>query len=198
MAGELTIATPQGPVVVTVADGADDLDGILSLQRQNLLQSLTAVAARKDGFVTVVHTRDILSRMHTVAPSVVARHGGRVVGYALTMPRECRAFLPILEPMFAVLDEVRYRGKPLRDTRFYVMGQICIASGFRGTGLFQAMYAQHLASFSDRYDLIVTEISRRNARSLRAHERTGFETLTTYTDATDEWVVVGLPFPDEI
>jgi hypothetical protein len=194
MSGDLVIATPQGPVVVTLA-GSGDLDGILALQRQNLAQSLTAEAAIRDGFVTVVHTPEILSRMHAIAPSVVARHQGRVVGYALTMPRECRSFVPILEPMFGVIDGLSYGGKPLPEWRYYVMGQICIADGFRGTGLFQAMYAEHLSAFGDRYDLIVTEISRRNARSLRAHERTGFETLTTYTDATDEWLVVGLPFP---
>jgi predicted GNAT superfamily acetyltransferase len=111
------------------------------------------------------------------------------------MPRECRSFLPILEPMFAVLDELDYRGKPLRESRFYVLGQICVAEGFRGTGLFQAMYAEHLAAFHGRYDVIVTEISARNGRSLRAHEQSGFETLSTYTDRTDEWVVVGLGFP---
>jgi hypothetical protein len=195
MSGELAIATPQGPVVVTLCDGAGDLDGILALQRENLAQSLTPEEALLEGFVTVVHTRDVLSRMHAVAPSVVAKHQGRVVGYALTMPRECRSFLPILEPMFAVLDGLQYRGKPLAASRYYAMGQICVAGGYRGTGMFQAMYAVHLAAFRDRYDLIVTEISRRNARSLRAHVRTGFETLATYTDATDEWVVVGLPFP---
>ena len=195
MSGDLVIATPQGPALVTLADGAGDLDGILALQRQNLPESLTAEAARRDGFVTVVHTREVLSRMHAIAPSVVARHQDRVVGYALAMPRECRSFVPILEPMFAVLDGLEYRGEPLSRARYYVMGQICVAAGFRGTGLFQAMYAEHLAAFVDRYELIVTEISARNARSLRAHERTGFETLTTYTDATDDWVVVGLPFP---
>jgi L-amino acid N-acyltransferase YncA len=198
MSDELTIATPRGHVLVTVADGAGDLDGILTLQRRNLPQSLTPEAAVKDGFVTVVHTRDVLSRMHAVAPSVVARHQDQVVGYALTMPCECRTFVPVLEPMFAVLDGLRYRDRPLSETRYYVMGQICIAGGFRGTGLFQAMYAEHLTAFRARYDLIVTEISRRNARSLRAHERTGFETLTTYTDATDDWVVVGLPFPSDV
>jgi RimJ/RimL family protein N-acetyltransferase len=40
--------------------------------------------------------------------------------------------------------------------------------------------------------LLVTEISARNGRSLRAHERVGFTELTRYRDQTDDWVVVTL------
>jgi RimJ/RimL family protein N-acetyltransferase len=38
----------------------------------------------------------------------------------------------------------------------------------------------------------VTEVSTSNTRSLRAHARVGFEVVTTYRDATDEWAVVAL------
>ena len=75
---------------------------------------------------------------------------------------------------------------------FYVMGQICIAESCRGGGLFDALYAAHRAQFADRYELIVSEISARNGRSLRAHERVGFSTLTKYRHELDEWVVVAL------
>jgi GNAT superfamily N-acetyltransferase len=187
------LRTPSGDVTVALA-GASDLDGILALQRQNLAVNLPEEAAQRDGFVTVVHTRSVLERMHAEAPSIVARSGGRVVAYALTMPVSCRTFLPILEPMFAVLDALEYRGRPLREARFYVMGQICVAEGHRGQGLFEALYREHERAFAGRFDLLVTEVSCRNGRSLRAHEKCGFETLTRYRDATDEWVVIGLAF----
>jgi GNAT superfamily N-acetyltransferase len=181
-------------VVVTLADGHRDLDGILSLQQENLAPNLPVELARSEGFVTVVHTRAILERMHALAPSVVARSGGKVVGYALTMPLECRHFLPVLEPMFAMLDRAAYEGSPLSRLRYYVMGQVCVARPFRGTGLFAALYRRHAASFADRFDLVVTEISRRNGRSLRAHERVGFDVVAEYRDATDDSVVVALDF----
>ena len=38
----------------------------------------------------------------------------------------------------------------------------------------------------------MTEVSRRNARSLRAHQRVGFETLAEYRDASDDWAVLAL------
>ena len=178
--------------IVTLSDGAADIDGILALQRENLAATVGEEEAGRNGFVTVVHTRPILEAMHASGPSVVARCDGEVVGYALTMPVECRSFLPVLVPMFDLLDGLEYRGAPFARTRYYVMGQICVARAFRGSGLFDAMYAHHRKAFADRYDVIVTEIARRNARSLRAHARVGFETLAEYRDATDAWVVVGM------
>jgi hypothetical protein len=186
--------TPAGDVTVAPSNGDGDLDGILALQRANLAVNLSEEAVRRDGFVTVVHTRDILLRMHAQAPSIVARSQDGVVGYALTMPVECRPFLPILEPMFALCESLEYRGEPLSRMRFYVMGQICVESRVRGHGVFQALYAEHERAFSDRFDLCVTEVACRNGRSMRAHERAGFQILTRYRDATDEWALIGLDF----
>lgn len=157
-----------------------DLEDILTLQRASR-------APTADGFVTAEHTLEVLRAMHAIAPSVIARApGGELAGYALMMPRETRALLPILEPMFEKIE-----GLGLRD-RWYVMGQIAVAPAFRGTGVFDALYAEHRARYSPRFDLILTDVSTRNGRSLRAHERVGFRRLLTYRDAIDEWALIGL------
>lgn len=174
-------------VSIGLSDGAADLDGILALQRQNLEASVGADEAAREGFVTVVHTREALAAMHALCPSIVARVGKEVVGYALVMPLECRAFVPILEPMFDKLATLDLGG-----ARAYIMGQVCIAKSQRGRGIFDSLYAAHRTNLSHRFDLCVTEVAVRNARSLRAHERVGFERLLTYRDATDEWALIGL------
>ena len=158
-----------------------DLPQILALQAANLEPALVDT---KDGFVTVVHTPEILARMHALQPSVVARHGGRVVAYALSMPRETRALLPLLAPFFAKLDDL------LPNDRWYVMGQVCVDRAHRGSGVFDALFAAHRAHYAASFECLVTEIATRNVRSLRAHARVGFETILTYRDDTDEWVVV--------
>jgi GNAT superfamily N-acetyltransferase len=139
----------------------------------------------------VEHTPEILAQMHALGASVVAKVGSEVVGYALTMTRECRPLLPVLEPMFARFDELSYAARPLRECSFYVMGQICVAESMRGRGVFDAMYQAHREHFSRSYQLLLTEISARNPRSLRAHARVGFSELTRYRDETDDWVIVG-------
>jgi len=170
---------------VGLAESDRDLEGILALQR-------ALRAPTPDGFVTVRHTLEVLRAMHALAPSVVARDdAGEVVGYALVMPRETRALVPILEPMFAKVEELPPPAlSAAPDPRWYVMGQIAVAPAWRGTGVFDAMYAEHRARYQDRFDAVVTEVATRNPRSLRAHERVGFRTLLTYRDETDEWALI--------
>lgn len=167
-----------------------ELEQILALQRKNLLQALSGEEMRSQGFLTVQHDLAVLEQMHALAPSIVAYQGSELVAYALTMPRECRALLPVLVPMFELFDRLEYRGKPLNDHRFYVMGQICIDKAHRGRGLVELLYHKHRELYQQQFDFIITEVALRNQRSLRAHERTGFQILHTYRDATDEWAVV--------
>jgi hypothetical protein len=163
---------------VGLVESERDLEGILALQRASR-------APTKDGFVTVEHTLEILRAMHAIMPSVVARdESGAVVAYALSMPRETRELLPILEPMF-----VKIEALPIAP-RWYVMGQVAVAPSQRGTGVFDALYAEHRTRYGDRFDEIVTEVSLRNARSLRAHERVGFRTVLEFEDATDQWAII--------
>jgi len=56
--------------------------------------------------------------------------------------------------------------------------------------VFDALYRAHRDHLRSRYDLVVTEVSVRNTRSLRAHERVGFRELQRYRDSTDHWVIV--------
>jgi hypothetical protein len=169
-----------------------ELEQILELQRRNHIAELTPEQARAQGFVTARHSLESLEQMHALAPSVVARAvpAGPLAGYALTMLREARACMPILEPMFQRLESLRWRGSPLGDLRYYVMGQICIAEPFRGQGAVGALYQAHRLHYAERFELLVTQISTRNERSLRAHARIGFEPLHRYRDDVDEWQIV--------
>jgi L-amino acid N-acyltransferase YncA len=171
------------PVIRAAALG--DLPAILRLQRDNLERALGTEEAREQGFVTVVHDEETLRQMHALAPSVVAEEEGALVGYALTMTIEAQSFVPALQPMFEQLATFGL-------TNFYVMGQICVARSHRGRGVFDALYAGHRALYGSHFDALVTEISARNTRSRRAHERAGFEVIHRYRGETDEWLVVVL------
>jgi hypothetical protein len=181
---------PATSVRCVLAENTADFEGILALQRANLKRSLSERESGEQGFVTLVHTLDVLERMHELAPSVVAKSGSDVVGYALTMLVEARPLVPALAPMFEQIERASLRGVPLTERRFYVMGQICVARAFRSRGVFEALYAEHDARYAGRFDCLVTEISSSNARSLRAHARVGFEPVARYGHAGDEWVVV--------
>jgi GNAT superfamily N-acetyltransferase len=182
---------------LTTVSHADEVHQILQLQAQNLPASLTPEAMITQGFVTVRHDLHVLQRMNDVAPAVIAKDGDRVVAYALVMPREFAADVPILRPLFEVLDALSWKGNPLRlNPRWFLMGQICVAEGYRGMGVFDGLYRAMGREYRDRFDFTVTEVAARNTRSLRAHARVGFETIHIYPDATtgEHWHVVALEF----
>jgi RimJ/RimL family protein N-acetyltransferase len=65
-----------------------------------------------------------------------------------------------------------------------------VAYDYRGKGAFDMLYSFHRSAFSGQYDLLATEISTSNLRSIRAHLRVGFEVIDRYRDQEDEWEVV--------
>ena len=92
--------------------------------------------------------------------------------------------------MFNNLASVNYNGKLLDDYNYYVMGQVCIDKPWRGQGVFSMLYQHHKKVFAERFDMVVTEISPSNIRSQKAHEKVGFKTIYTYSNAMDDWHVV--------
>ena len=179
-------------LTVTTVQSAADIQGILALQQANLRKNISVTVQIDQGFVTVEHDPNVLTRMNQAAPSVIAKDGDTVVGYALTMLPEFGADVPELLPLFNLIDTLTYHGKALRDYAWYVMGQVCVADGYRGQRVFDRLYEHHRAVYSDRYQLLITDISANNIRSLRAHARVGFETLHAFYDPTigETWVVV--------
>jgi ribosomal protein S18 acetylase RimI-like enzyme len=180
---------------IRAAASDENLRQILALQAANLSGALDAGERRAQGFVTLRHDLDLLREMNEAWGHVVAtpRGSDEIVGYALVMEQRFRARLPLLEPMFERLERLEYRGRPLREYRWYVMGQICVAKRHRGRGLVEMLYVGHRERMARYFDLMITEIDRANTRSVRAHEKAGFEVLEEYrSDEGKEWVIVGM------
>jgi GNAT superfamily N-acetyltransferase len=178
------------PIEFTTARSANDLEQILSLQQKNLFKNISAETQSKEGFVTVEHNLPLLKQMNEAAAQVLAKDGNEVIGYALVMPQAFGDKIPELQPMFAVVTQLNWQDRPIRDYRFYVMGQICVDERYRGQGIFDGLYNAHRTFLSPDFDLCVTEVAVRNTRSMRAHERVGFKAIHTYRDHLDEWNVV--------
>jgi GNAT superfamily N-acetyltransferase len=182
-------------VQFTTVSTAAEVTQILELQAENLASALTPETMASQGFVTVRHDPSLLQRMNETAPAIIAKAANRVVGYALVMPRSFANDVSILYPLFDMLDTLSWKGASLRDnTRWFVMGQICVAAGYRGMGIFDGLYRTMAEKHRARFDFTVTEVAARNTRSLRAHARVGFQTLHVYPDQTtgEEWHVVAL------
>jgi GNAT superfamily N-acetyltransferase len=176
------------------AEKEQELLAILALQAANLPVSLSPEEVREQGFLTVKHTLDVLRIMNKPYAHTIAKDGDQLAGYALTMTNDFRGHVPILEPLFERLDGLKWDGRLLKDMDYVLMGQVCVAKAYRGQGVFAGLYEKMQERMAPYFELIVTEISGRNSRSLRAHEKVGFVDILHYTAPDGEpWVIVGLP-----
>jgi|SRR5688572_24327340 len=174
----------------TLVNNVIELQQILQLQQRNLTHKISTEEIGSQGFVTFQHDLEILQQFHQLAPSVIVKDDDQVVAYALTVVNEARYIFPPMESMFALLESLQWNNKSFQRYRHYEMGQICVDKSYRGKGVFEMLYQQHKKSYSHLYDLLVTKISTKNYRSLRAHEKVGFQTLLVQKDELDEWAVV--------
>ncbi|MCK6694313.1 MAG: GNAT family N-acetyltransferase [Thermoanaerobaculia bacterium] len=183
-------------IVFTQVSNHREVGQILELQAQNLAASLTPEVIASQGFVTVKHDPEVLLEMNRAYPSVIAKAGDVLAGYCLVMPREFAPRVPVLAPMFAMLETLSWQGRPLSESRWFVMGQVCVTEAFRGQGVFDGMYRKLREVCRRDFDFVVTEVAERNTRSMRAHQRVGFETIHTYPDDTtgELWHVIAWQF----
>jgi GNAT superfamily N-acetyltransferase len=177
-------------LLLDIARTDAQIEQILDLQRRNLRHALDDQAQARDGFVFVEHTFDLLRAMSAVMPQAIALDGPRLAGYSLAMSPAMRSVVPSLVPMFAQLDRLQWRGRPLSEYDYVVGGQVCVDRPYRGRGLIAQLYAETRRHLSPSVTLCVTEIADRNFVSLRAHERSGFVPLARYRDAQESWTVV--------
>jgi len=174
----------------TLVSSKEELQQIHLLNEKNLRNNISSNEQEQEGFVSWLYPISLLEQVQNLAPSIIVKDGERVAGYALTTPKEAAAFHPDLRDLFINIEKVNFKGKPLIEHNFYFMGQICIDKDYRGKGIVDLLYQKHKEAYSARYDFILTEISARNIRSQKAHEKVGFKTIYTYRDSMDEWNVV--------
>jgi ribosomal protein S18 acetylase RimI-like enzyme len=165
---------------------------LLDLQQQNLEKNISSNTAQMQGFVTVVHNVELLTEMNQAARQVIAKDGNKVIGYAIVMLESFRLKVPVLSPMFDMIDNLEWQGKSLRNTPYYVMGQICVAESHRGQGVFDGLYQKHKELMASQFDVVITEVAIRNTRSMAAHSRVGFETIHEFEDLkiNEIWAII--------
>lgn len=177
-------------IYFTTAQTKGDLQQILDLQLLNLPKNISQQEAKDQGFVTVHHDFEILEEMNNKYPHIITKDQGKVIAYALVMLSEFRNKIPVLKPMFEKIDGLTYQNHLLKDTPYFVMGQVCVDKDYRGKGIFSGLYQQMKKEMSSHFTYLITEIATRNTRSMRAHEKVGFKTIHIFEDDTEKWAIV--------
>ena len=180
-------------VSIGIVESEEDVLAIKALQYDNLRHNVSIEKQKSDGFVTNEYDVEFLRKINRTAPSIIAKDStSKLIGYALTILPENASDSPAINDLVSLINQTEYKGKSTKTYKYYIMGQVCIADGFRGERIFDRMYDKHRELYGNSYDLLITDISEKNVRSFRAHLRVGFEVLHSYKGhLTDEiWHVV--------
>ncbi len=181
-------------ITFTTAKTRDDIAEIIRLQRKNQVKNLDEATIKSEGFVTFEYEIEPLLAMNNAFPHVVAwSDEGQLAGYLISASSTDRGHFEVLDRTFAYFETLEFCEKKLKGQPMMLTGQICVADGFRGQGVFDGLYLKFQALWSPHFEFCLTEISKKNPRSLRAHERVGFRVFHEYSDdVLDEtWDVVG-------
>jgi ribosomal protein S18 acetylase RimI-like enzyme len=177
-------------VEVTRVSNPSEIIGIRDLQALNLRQNITAEEAIEQGFLTAAYTIEYLQEMNSASPSIIAKDGDKVVGYALVATKDIRNGHDLIEDLFDAIDACEYNGKSLRDVNYVVVGQLCVAKEYRGLNLVQKLYGHFRDCLSNEYTYLVTDVAQANIRSLKAHKKRGFQVINELIYGGIGWDIV--------
>lgn len=168
-----------------------ELAQIKALQVQNLRTNIPKENAFTVGFVSAQYSIDTLTKLHNIAPSIIAKAGDRVVGYIIVTLDESRTQAEILDALFTATDKYLKRGS------YAACGQLCVGEGYRGKGISTRMYKFFQQECASQYESVVTDIHRDNVPSLRAHQKVGFRCIAELAFETSLWDLVVWSWRDD-
>lgn len=177
-------------VQITRVTNTAELIGIQTLQAENLRKHIDAAEAASQGFLMAEYSLEFLQSMHNAAPSIIAKDGDKVIGYALVATQAVRDEHDLLADLFNTIDRTLFEGKLLKGTAYVVVGQLCVSKDYRGQGLVQQLYGHFRACLENEYDFCITDVAQANTRSLKAHKNTGYQVIDTLSYGGIGWDIV--------
>lgn len=176
--------------ILKLVETEQELIGLKQLQTNNLRRIIGEEEAMKEGFVTSEYDLLLLQKMHAIHPSIIVKEGEEVVGYTIVTNKQVFGEHPELDHLFNTLDATTYNEKLLKEVHYILIGQVCVAKSHRGQGWVPKMYDYYKQLHAKTYPYLVTDISQANKRSIRMHQKIGFETIGTIEQVGTGWDIV--------
>lgn len=168
----------------------EELDQIKYLQEQNLKSNLDPIEQKEEGFLTASYTFQFLSWMNNKNPAILAKVDDEVVGYALVATSDIRGHHNLLDDLIGHCNRVVYKGITLAKIPYAIVGQLCVSKAYRGQGVVQKLYAHFRQTMDSKYLCCITDVDRKNPRSLKAHLKAGFEVVGNFEYEGAQWDLV--------
>jgi L-amino acid N-acyltransferase YncA len=170
---------------------AEDLEEVLRLQQANHHKNVSAADKLNEGFVSVETDLKTLKRINKMTGIVVADANGKVVGYELPLTPDEAGKIPLLIPFIERILKLKYAGRDVKDFRWLIEGQILVDKQHKGRGVAEGLHRRFVEMLKPNYDLIITEVSDQNPRSLHVHtKKLGLSIVQQYSAEGRNWYVL--------
>lgn len=172
---------------------AKDIDyvGMVALQEANLVGNLSN-AERSDGFLSAMFNASELAALNENLCVIVASDHDQVKGLLVASTTEFNSNVSLPSAMIARYPHAVFNGQPLSEWKSFIAGPVVIDKSARGTGAFAGMYQELLKQLPSEYDVAVTLVSLANGRSLRAHEKIGYQRIDSFGWNNREFAILAM------
>lgn len=166
----------------------EEMKGVLALQQANLRNNITQEEAETEGFLMAEYDLDFLELLNHKSPGIIAKDGEKVVGYSLVALPETARQHPLLADLVQNIERCIFEGKPVEN--YAIVAQLCVSKEYRGQDLVQKLYGSFRDHYANRYTYCVTDVAQANHRSLKAHQKRGFQVIDTLDYGGIGWNIV--------
>ena len=168
-----------------------DLTQIRQLQESTHYNNVSESDKEKEGFVSVESDIPLLRVINKDIGILVAEANGKVVGYEMPLGLEHTAQIPLLDPFVKRFIKLNYDGQKIGEYKWVIEGQINVNMAYKGEGIAEALHKNFIDMLRGKYEIVVTEISDKNPRSLNVHtKKLGMSVIDTYQAKGRKWYVL--------
>ena len=132
----------------------------------------------------------VFSKANGLVEKILVKEGDEVVGYTIVTNKGVYGEHPEVDHLFNTLDQTKYNEILLSEVNYIMIGQVCVGKSHRGQGWVPKMYEFYKSLHSKNYQYLVTDISQANKRSIKMHQKIGFETIGVIEQVGTGWDIV--------
>lgn len=181
------------PTINYIVRKADekDLTPIKQLQESSHYSRISEFDKKKEGFVSVKTNFSLLRTIMKEIGILVAEVRGKVVGYELPLGLNHAAKIQLLDPFVKRFTKLKYEHRKIGYYHWVIEGQINVNKAYKGKGIAEELHRNFVDMLKGKYDLIVTEISDQNPRSLHVHtKKLGLKVIDEYKAEGRKWYIL--------
>ena len=175
-------------ITIQLVTSKVEMKGVLALQQANLRKNITQEEAETQGFLMAEYDLDFLELLNQKSPGIIAKEGEKVVGYSLVALPETARHHPLLADLVENIERCVFDGKPVNE--YVIVTQLCVSKECRGQGLVQKLYGSFRYHYANQFTYCVTDVAQANHRSLKAHQKRGFQVIDTLNYGGIGWDIV--------